>query len=101
MAMGKKEFSAINGVSSGNRFRGCSWHDLFPQPGKVLLSLAVCLATTGCVQVPANQQRLVSKPNMEFSESLVFNYQNKLLSQVEPGSTFWGGSQPSGCTSCK
>jgi hypothetical protein len=51
--------------------------------------------------VAANQQRLVSKPNMVFSESAVFSYDNKLLPQLEPGSAFSGGGQCSGCTSCK
>jgi hypothetical protein len=101
MGMDRKESSDIAGVSRGNQFRGCLQNDLFPHPGKSLLALAVFLALTGCVQVPANRQRLVSKSNMGFSESLVFNYQNKLLPQVEPGSTFSGGAQSSGCTSCK
>lgn len=63
--------------------------------------LAVMLLASGCVQVGAHQQRLVSKANMTFSDSLVFGYQNKLLPQVEPGSAFSGGAQSSGCTSCK
>jgi len=63
--------------------------------------LALCLGATGCVQVAVEKQRLVSKPNMEFSDSLVFNYQNKLLPQVEPGTAFSGGSQSSGCAACK
>jgi hypothetical protein len=56
---------------------------------------------SGCSPVSPQRQRLVSKPNMTFSDSLVFNYQNKLLPQVEPGSTFSGGAQAAGCTSCK
>jgi hypothetical protein len=59
------------------------------------------LVCTGCVAVAPNEQRLVSKPNMVFSESAVFGYDNKLLSQMEPGSAFSGGCQSSGCTSCK
>ena len=63
----------------------------------VLLLILVC---TGCVSVGPNEQRLVSKPNMVFSESAVFSYENKLLPQLEPGSAVSGG-QTSGCTSCK
>ncbi len=73
-------------------------------PGSRLLQaggLAVLLACAGCAQVGAHQQRLVSKPNMEFSESLVFGYQHKLLPQVEPGSAFSAAAQGGGCTSCK
>jgi hypothetical protein len=56
---------------------------------------------TGCAPVGAHQQRFVSKPNMQFSDSPVFNYQHKLLSQIEPGSATSGGAQAGGCTSCK
>ena len=62
---------------------------------------AVIVACSGCAPVAPNQQRLVSKPNMVFSESAVFSYDNKLLPQLEPGSAFSGGGQCSGCTSCK
>ena len=47
------------------------------------------------------QAGLTAKPNMEFSDSLVFNYQNKLLPQVEPGATLSGGAQSAGATCCK
>jgi hypothetical protein len=58
------------------------------------------LICSGCASVGPNEQRLVSKPNMVFSESTVFSYENKLLPQLEPGSAV-SGSQTSGCTSCK
>lgn len=78
---------------------------LRPAPGRrrlaAALALAVALGAPGCAHVPAYQQRLVSKPNMQFSDSLVFGYQHKLVPQVEPGSAFSGGPQSSGCTSCK
>jgi hypothetical protein len=64
----------------------------------LLLLLLLC---AGCVSVGPNEQRLVSKPNMVFSQSAVFNYQNTLLQQMEPGSTFSGGAVCGGCTSCK
>jgi hypothetical protein len=69
--------------------------------GSAAVGLASSLLFTGCAQVGPQQQRLVSKPNMEFSDSVVFGYQHKLVSQVEPGSAFGGGAQSSGCTSCK
>jgi hypothetical protein len=54
----------------------------------------------GCA-VPVHQQRLVSKPSMQFSDSPVFNYQSRLLSQIEPGAAASGGAQAAGCTSCR
>ena len=59
------------------------------------------LLSAVCTTVPLQQQRLVSKPNMVFSESSVFDYTNRLLPQTEPGSAGFCGVQGSGCTSCK
>ena len=56
--------------------------------------------SVGCA-VPVHQQRLVSKPSMQFSDSPVFNYQSRLLSQTEPGAAASGGAQAAGCTSCR
>jgi hypothetical protein len=67
----------------------------------LMLAVGLAGAPVGCTQIEPQQQRLVSKPNMEFSDSPVFNYQNKLTPQLEPGSTSSGGAQSSGCTSCK
>jgi hypothetical protein len=55
----------------------------------------------GCARVGVHQQRLVSKPNMVFSDSVVFGYSNRLMPQIEPGSAFSGGAQAGGCTSCR
>ena len=52
-------------------------------------------------RVGISEQRLVSKPNMLFSQSGVFVYQNWLIAQIEPGSATSGGGQAAGCTSCK
>jgi hypothetical protein len=68
---------------------------------KGVCTVAVCLLAGGCANVPVHQQRLVAKPNMTFSDSLVFNYSNSLQHQVEPGSATLGGATSSGCTSCK
>ena len=65
------------------------------------LPLAAGLAFAGCAQVKPGQAGLTAKPNMEFSDSLVFNYQNKLLPQVEPGATLSGGAQSAGASCCK
>ena len=64
-----------------------------------ILFVAV-LVGSGCVTVGPNEQRLVSKPNMVFSQSAVFSYENKLLPELEPGTATSGG-QTAGCTSCK
>ena len=56
---------------------------------------------TGCVHVPPQQQRLVSKPNMQFSGSAIFSYQDKLLTQFESGSASFTGGQSGGCGSCE
>ncbi len=68
---------------------------------KKILQSSICLLLGGCANVPVHQQRLVAKPNMTFSDSLVFNYGNSLQSQIEPGSATTGGAASSGCTSCK
>jgi hypothetical protein len=59
------------------------------------------LLSSGCARVPIASQRLVSRPNMVFSDSMTFNDQRRLVGQIEPGSAFGGGAQASGCTACK
>ena len=74
------------------------------RPGacRYLVALLVCsvLMLAGCTHVPPQQQRLVSKPNMQFSGSVVFNYQDKLLTQLESGSASFTGGQSGECGSC-
>jgi len=66
----------------------------------VILSAVICLC--GCNSVGPNQQRLVAKPNMTFSDSAVFNYNSgRLMPQLAPGLASSGGAQNSGCTSCR
>jgi len=68
----------------------------------LLFSLLVCAVGCSSVgQVSVSEQRMVSKPNMLFSQSGVFVYQNRLIAQIEPGSAASGGGQAAGCTSCK
>lgn len=75
--------------------------NFFPSLKKISFAAVLLSLCSGCATVGPQQQRLVSKANMVFSESVVFDYTNKLLPQTEPGSAFSGGAQSSGCTSCK
>jgi len=67
----------------------------------VCLAVAGAVVLTGCTSPSVRQQRLVSKPNMLFSDSAVFAYSSRLLPQLEPGSAMSGGAQNAGCTSCR
>ena len=64
--------------------------------------MLVCsaLMAAGCETLKPRQQRLVSKPNMQFSGSLVFSYHDKLLTQIESGSASFTGGQSGNCGSC-
>jgi hypothetical protein len=72
---------------------------------KPLCSVAVLglLASlvNGCALVGPEQQRLVSKPNMQFSPAVVYSDSSQLLIQVQPGLATAGGAQPSTCTLCR
>ncbi len=61
----------------------------------------VAVISVGCVPVGVHEQRLVSRPNMQFSRSAVFNYDSKCMSQILPGLATEGGAQASTCTSCR
>jgi hypothetical protein len=69
--------------------------------GSFILLAWLIIAASGCTHVKVTEQRLVSKPNMLFSDSPVFNYQSRFISQIEPGSASDGGSQGTGCTTCQ
>ena len=58
------------------------------------------VAASGC-RVPVHQQRWISKPSIQLSDSPVFNYQSRVLAQIESGAAASGGAQASGCTSCR
>lgn len=68
------------------------------------VALLSCLALmlAGCAHVPAEQQRLVSKPNMQFQGAPMFNSLNRLLTQFESSSASSVGGQSSGgaCSAC-
>jgi hypothetical protein len=68
---------------------------------RTIVLLVSVLTLSGCKAVPIMQQRLVSKPNMVFSDSPVFSYQSQVVSQIEPGSALSGGAQAAGCTACQ
>ncbi len=72
---------------------------VFRRSRSVIPILAAGLFLCGCVGV--HEQRLVSKPNMLFSESCVLNYQPRLLVQTEPGLALSGGARAAACTSCR
>lgn len=66
--------------------------------------LGIALAAqllTGCAAVPIHEQRLVSKPNLQFSRSSIYFYDARLLLQVQPGRFSNGGAQASTCTLCR
>ena len=66
------------------------------------LALSVLAVLCGCSAPAVRQQRLVSRPNMLFSDSATLNYNSpRLLPQLAPGFAGAGASQNSGCTSCR
>ncbi len=65
----------------------------------ILVLTAVLL--TGCAGPRVAQQRLVSQPDMVFSSSAVWNFDQALSFQTESGRAFAGTGSASGCTSCK
>lgn len=73
-----------------------------PSPLTTAACLGVFLLFVGCSAPAVRQQRLVSKPNMTFSDSAVFTYSSpRLLPQIGPGFPGGDASQNSGCTSCR
>lgn len=73
--------------------------------GRVLaggFALILGAGLVGCAAPSISEQRLVSKPNMTFSESAAFAYAPyRLFPQLATGATSTGGPQNSGCTSCR
>jgi hypothetical protein len=67
---------------------------------KILWSCAgAMLLATGC-QVPIHEQRLVSKPGMQFSRNPAVSYSSRIVPQILPGLEA-GAEQASVCTICK
>jgi hypothetical protein len=55
----------------------------------------------GCATPTGRGPWLVSKPNMQFSETRAFNAPSRIGLQLEPGRVVTGGAQASVCTSCR
>lgn len=68
--------------------------------GGAVIGLLALLAS-GCTSVGPERQRLVSKPNMQFSDRAAFSYSSKLMPQIQPGLATTGGAQASTCTTCR
>ena len=54
-----------------------------------------------CAAPPVHDRGLTSAPVMTFSESIVWQTDERLGPQIEPGRAFAGGGQSAGCTSCQ
>lgn len=65
------------------------------------LFLGLIILLVGCVHVPVQEQRWVSKSNMQFSQTRVFRDENGLRSQTEPGAVGASSSQSVGCSACR
>ena len=66
---------------------------------KTALAAALCLGG-GCQTVPVDEQRLVSKPCMQFSDSALLTPHPLLISLVETGRASSNGARPTGCSAC-
>jgi hypothetical protein len=77
-----------------------------PDPARVRLALRalalVLLALAGgCATVGPQDQRLVSKPNMQFSRTAAYSYAWKLESNLLTGLQSPAGATATTCASCK
>ena len=72
-----------------------------PPAQALACALLIGVLAGGCAAVPVHEQRLVSKPNMQFSRSAIFSYSSNLKPQIEPGLATAAGSQASTCTLCR
>ena len=56
----------------------------------------------GCASTGQPGERLVTRPNMQFSRTAVYAYSSKVMPQFLPGLPgTGGGAQPSTCTLCR
>lgn len=69
--------------------------------GWSLVAVIGAFVVQGCSSPMVRQQRLVSKSNMVFSDSMLFAYGSRIGTQLEPGASVSGGAQNSGCSSCR
>lgn len=68
---------------------------------RVWLTLGLLALSAGCAGPSIARQRLVSQPDMVFSNSQVWNFDQPMALQTESGRAFAGGGTAAGCTSCK
>lgn len=68
---------------------------------KTLGAALLAAMITGCSAPRIHQQRRVSQPDMTFSSSSVWNFDQPLSLQTESGRAFAGGGSAAGCTSCR
>ena len=72
-----------------------------PLTMKETFLLCAALFLSGCASVDVHKQRLVSKPNMQFSRAAVYSYSSRIMPQLQPGLAVSGGAQPTSCTVCR
>jgi len=68
--------------------------------GMAAIGLLALLAS-GCTLVGPEQQRLVSKPNMQFSRTTAYTDSVKLMPQIQPGLATAADASASTCTLCR
>jgi len=65
------------------------------------MAALITLPGSGCSTVGVQEQRLVSKPNMQFSKRAVYSYSSRIMPQILPGLAAYGEAQASVCTVCR
>jgi len=82
-----------------------SWRTHAPSARRLaalVVAGAASFGLTGCTALRPSEQRLVAKPNMTFSDSAAWIYNSsRLYPQLASGFATAGGTQNSGCTSCR
>ncbi len=82
--------SPINSVRNKRRRRWC-----------IPILLALPFSFTGCSTVPAYEQVLLGKPNLQFGDSLTYETEPRFQSGFEPGSPSASGAGATGCAACQ
>lgn len=59
------------------------------------------LLLSGCTTIPAYQQSYLSKPNMQFEDTIVYNTEPRFQGSYEPGSPTASGAGATGCAACR
>jgi hypothetical protein len=64
----------------------------------------VCISVmllAGCATRRMQDELLVTRPNMQFSRTVIYSYTSKIMPQIQPGLAVSGGAQASSCTMCR